>query len=165
MNIMSHIPDNIKQPKMSKRLKHLEHHRITQSHPYQLYFSRCFGKDAHACRCIDCEPSVQDNMFAEPYHFVKGQEEELRSKEVADTLELQFQQELRPMARGHAQKEAYEAARKEIDDQEKQREKAQIKKEAYEQAKAELEPKLCAGLTPIIHKEIQDKISKLNLGF
>ena len=38
-------------------------------------------------------------MFAEPYHFVKGQEEELLSKEVADTLEIQFQQKLRPMAR------------------------------------------------------------------
>ena len=93
-------------------------------------------------------------MFAEPYHFVKGQEEELLSKEVADALELQFQQELRPLARGHAQEEAYEAAREGIDDQEKQKEKAQIKKVAYEQAKAELESKLRTGLTSIIHKEI-----------
>ena len=52
------------------------------------------------------------------------------------------------MARGHAQKEAYEAARKEIDDQEKQKEKAQIKKETYEQAKAKIESKLLPGLRP-----------------
>ena len=146
----------LKDPKMSKRLKYLEHRRITQSHPYELYFSRCFGKDTHACRCIDCEPSVQDNMFAEPYHFVKGQEEEFLSKEVADTLELQFQQELRSMARGHAQKEAYERSMI----RRNRKKKHKLRKRLKNKPKPNSRPNFVPGLHPSFIK--RSKIKSAN---
>ncbi|KAK4697113.1 hypothetical protein P7C71_g919, partial [Lecanoromycetidae sp. Uapishka_2] len=119
-------------------------------------FLRPIGKDAHSCRCLDCESSAKEAIVAEALEQLRAADVETMKSEVKAKLLGEMKEEMRPSVKVLARQQLEKEENKKAKDDDHQKKK----KALIDAMKPAIRAELIEQLTPIVKKELKASLEK-----